>query len=85
MSDTTATAQFTRDTARQVSIAGQPTQYYSTIQAAYDAAADGNALRLWAVVYTESVTCGSTVDNAVLKGGLTVAGGTVVADGVSVR
>jgi hypothetical protein len=99
--DATATALFTRDTAHQVSIGGQTTQYYSTIQAAYDIAPVGSAIRLWAVTYNESVTCGRPIEvtfrggydsgysaivgDPVLSGVLTVTDGTVMADGLSIR
>jgi hypothetical protein len=99
--DATATALFTRDTAHQVSIGGQTTQYFSTIQQAYNTATDTNIIRLWAVVYSESVTCGrpieitfkggydvgygSIVGDPVLNGTLTIADGTVISDGLSIR
>lgn len=99
--DAAAKAQFTRDTAHQVSIGGQTTQYYSTIQEAYDTAGDTNTIRLWAVVYSESVTCGrpieitfkggydvnygSIVGDPVLNGTLTIVDGTVVSDGLAIK
>ncbi len=99
--DAYATAQFARDTAHQVSIGGSTTQYYTTIQAAYDAAPDESAIRLWAVTYFESVNCGrpititfrggydagygAIVGVPVLSGTLTIDDGVVVADGLSIK
>jgi hypothetical protein len=99
--DAIATALFTRDIDHQVSIAGQPTKYFSKIQDAYDVAESTNTIRLWAVIYSESVTCGrpieitfkggydvgygSIIGDPVLKGTLTIADGTVVSNGLSIR
>jgi hypothetical protein len=99
--DTTATALFTRDTAHQVSIGGSTTHYYSTIQEAYNAAADNDIIRIWAVVYNEDLNCNkpigvvfqggydsgyrTIVGDIVLSGTLTITNGTLIADGLSIK
>lgn len=66
--DTSATAGFARDTAHQVYLpAGNPL-YYSTIQAAYNNASIGSAIKTWATDYTEAVNCNRNVD-VILQGG----------------
>lgn len=99
--EVTATAIFTHDTAHQVRVDGESSTYYPSIQAAYDAVADGATIKLWATTYTESLTCGrplqvtllggydggytSITGEVVLNGILTISEGTVVMDGVSIR
>ena len=97
-SDTTTTAAFDRDTAHQTNINGT---YYSTIQAAYNAATDGATIKLWATDYTETVTCGSAktisfvggydsgyssvVGPIILLGSLSIQNGKVIANGLAIR
>lgn len=93
-----AIATFNKDTAHQVNIGGT---YYSTIQAAYNAATDGAIIKLWATDYTETVTC-ATAKTVTLKGGydngyasvvgrinlhgaLIVRGGKVIANGLTIH
>jgi hypothetical protein len=99
--DATTTALFTRDIAHQVSIGGSTTHYYSSIQEAYNAAADSDVIRIWAVVYNEDVTCNrpigvvfqggydsgysTIVGDIVLSGTLTVTDGAVIADGLAIK
>lgn len=96
--DATTTATFDKDTAHQVYVNGV---YYSTIQAAYDAAVDGSTVKLWATDYTETVTCGSNktimfdggydsayssvVGPIILNGSLTIKDGKVIANGLTIR
>jgi len=96
--DTTATATFVRDTAHQANINGT---YYSTIQAAYNAAADAATIKLWATDYTESVTCGSSktiefaggydsgyasqVGTSVIHGVLNISQGKVTVNGIAIQ
>jgi len=95
--DATTTALINRDIDHQVSIGGS---FYSTIQAAYDAAEDTNIIRIWAVVYSEDVICNrpvgvvfqggydsgysAIVGDIVLSGTLTVTDGSVIADGLAI-
>ncbi len=99
--DMTATAEFTRDTAHQVYVPGDTPQYFSSIQAAYDNAVTGAAIRIWAVDYTETVTCNRLVDvildggydsgyvnrvgTTVINGALIITDGRVTASGITVR
>lgn len=99
--DSSVTAGFDYDTAHKVLVIGGSTDYFSTIQAAYDGAADTSTIKLWASNYSESLDCNrpvtvtlqggydstysSIVGDAVLNGTLTITDGTVVADGISVQ
>lgn len=99
--DTTETALFSYDAAHQVSIGGTATTYYSTIQAAYNAAAQGDVIRLWATTYNETLVCARPVEitfrggydsgftsitgDVVLKGSLSITDGVVIADGLSIQ
>jgi hypothetical protein len=67
----------------------------------YDVAESSNSISLWAVIYSESITCwrtievtfrggydvgyGSIVGDPVLNGTLTIVDGTVVSDGLSIK
>lgn len=100
-SDISVTATFTYDVAHQVQVSGGSTTYYSSLQSAYNATADGSTIKLWATTYNESITCNrpitvtlqggynsdytAIVGDPVLVGGLTVIDGTLVADGVVVQ
>ncbi len=99
--DTTETAVFDYDAAHQVSIGGAATTYYPTIQAAYNAAAHGDVIKLWATTYTESLICNRPLEvtfqggydssfknitgEMVLKGSLSILDGVVIADGLRIR
>jgi hypothetical protein len=99
--DTTVTAVFEHDTSHQVRIDGASSEYYSSIQAAYDVIADSTTIKLWAIPYFESLACNrplvvilkggydrvynSIVDNAILNGTLTISDGKVAADGLEIR
>lgn len=99
--DTTETALFDYDAAHQVSIGGTATTYYSTIQAAYNAATNGDVIRLWATVYNESLICDrplevtfqggydssftSITGEVILNGSLSIANGLVIADGLTIH
>lgn len=96
----TTTATFTYDAAHQVRVDSGSPSYYPTIQAAYDAVADGSTIKLWATTYSESLNCGrsktitlqggynsgyaSITGEIVLKGSITISDGTVILDGVSI-
>lgn len=96
--DITVTATFTYDTARQVMVGTTP---YSSVQAAYNATPDASIIKLWATSYAESLTCnraitvtlqggydssyGSIVGESVVDGALTIADGTLIVDGLSIR
>lgn len=96
--DATTTATFDKDTAHQVNVNGV---YYSTIQAAYNAAADGANIKLWATDYSETVTCSSSktvtfnggydstyatvVGPIILNGSLIIKNGKVIANGLTIR
>jgi hypothetical protein len=100
-SDASATASFLVDTAHYVRIDSGGTTYYPSIQAAYNAAADGNTIKLWAVTYGEDLLCNRPVEitfsggynygysaingEIVLNGSLTIGDGTVIADGLSIK
>ncbi len=101
-SDAAITAGFEYDATHQVQVIGGPTEFYSsTIQAAYNIAADTSIIKLWATNYSESLICnrpvtvtlkggydsryGSIVGGVVLSGKLTISSGKVIANGVSVR
>jgi len=99
--DASATASFLLDTAHYVRIDSGGTTYYPSIQAAYNAAADGNTIKLWAVTYSEDLNCnlsntitlqggynvGYTAINGeiVLNGSLTITDGTVISDGLAIK
>lgn len=99
--DMATTAEFTRDAAHQVYVPGDTPQYFSSIQTAYDNALTGTAIRIWAVDYTESVTCNRLVDvildggydsgyvnrvgTTVINGALIITDGRVTASGIAVR
>lgn len=96
--DATVTVGFNRDTAHQVNIGGTN---YSTIQAAYNAAASGSTIKLWATNYNESLNCNkpttvtlqggydreyaTITGNVVLQGSLTISDGKVIAKGIAIR
>ena len=99
--DTTVTAVFDYDAARQVQVSGGSTSYYSSIQSAYSAAADTSTIKLWATNYSESLDCNRPI-SIILKGGydsdyssivgltlltgtLTITDGTVIAEGISLK
>jgi hypothetical protein len=93
------TANFSYDTAHQVKSGDG--SYYPSIQAAYNVIADSSVIKLWAVTYTESLTCNrpvtvtlqggydssytSIVGEPVVSGDLTISDGTVIADGLVIR
>ncbi len=102
VADTTATAQFDRDTQHEVLIGtGGSGTYYSTIQAAYNAAAPGETIKLWGTLYAENVTCGinktitfqggynsgytAITGMTTLQGVLTIGNGMIIADGLAIR
>ena len=96
--DASATAGFARDTAHQVKIGGTN---YTTIQAAYNAAATGNIIKTWATDYTETVNCNRGMDvtlqggydssyvnqvgTTVIHGRLNISQGKVVVKGIAIR
>lgn len=96
--DASVTAGFARDTAHQVNIGGTN---YSTIQAGYNAAVTGSAIKTWAIDYTETVNCNRAVNvtlqggydsgyanqvgTTVINGGLIVSQGKVIVNGVAIR
>lgn len=96
--DASVTAGFNRDTAHQVNIGGTN---YSTIQAAYNAASTGSAIKTWATDYTETVNCNkginvtlqggydsgyaNQVGTTVIHGALKVSQGKVTANGIAIR
>lgn len=98
---TSATADFDRDISHQISIDGVAPAYYSTIQAAYDAAADGSIIKLWGITYNESLDCNRSVEvtlrggydgnysaitgETMIAGSITVTDGSVIMDGVSLQ
>jgi hypothetical protein len=99
--DVSATASFVLDTAHYVRIDDGSTVYYPSIQAAYDAASDGNTIKLWAVAYGEDLLCNRPVTvtfkggynsdysaitgDIMLNGSLTITDGTVISDGLSIK
>jgi hypothetical protein len=99
--DASATASFLLDTAHYVRIDSGGTTYYPSIQAAYNAAADGNTIKLWAVTYGEDLLCNRPITatfqggynygysaingEIVLNGSLTISDGTVIPDGLAIR
>jgi len=98
---TDATASFAIDTSRYVRIDGDPTTYYPSIQAAYNAAADNNTIKLWAVTYGEDLLCNRPIEitleggynsgysaitgEIMLNGTLTISDGSVISDGLSIK
>jgi hypothetical protein len=99
--DPYTTAEFDRDTAHYVRIDGGSTAYYPSIQEAYNAASNGDTIKLWAVIYNEALLCNrpasvtfkggynsgytAITGDIVLNGTLTISDGTVIADGLSIR
>jgi hypothetical protein len=99
--DTTIIATFTYDVTHQVQLDSGTQTFYSSIQSAYDAAAEGAIIKLWATSYSESLTCSrpvtvtlqggynsgytAIIGDPVLTGVLSIAGGTAIVDGVSVQ
>jgi hypothetical protein len=99
--DSSTTALFDRDVARQVNIGGTQPLYYATLQGAYDAAADNSVMKLWATTYSEDIDCNrpvavtlrggydenytAIVGEPLLSGTMTVTDGTVTVDGLSIR
>jgi len=97
--DTSITATFNRDTGHQVSLDG--TSYYPSLQAAYDAAATGSIIKLWAVDFTEDIFCNRPVEmtfqggydsgytaatgETVINGTVSISDGTVTVDGLSIQ
>jgi len=95
------TAGFDKNTAHQVYLPGGSPEYYASIQAAYNVAASGSTIKLWATDYNESLICNkpttvtlqggydsgySTITgNVVLQGTLTISDGLVIADGITIR
>lgn len=100
-SDTSVMAVFDYDAAHQVQVSGGLTAYYSTVQAAYDAAAHASTIKLWATNYSESLHYSrpitvtlkggydsgynSKVGKTVLNGTLRITDGKIVADGLTLR
>ena len=96
--DASMTATFNKDIAHQVKIGGV---YYPSIQAAYNLAANGSTIKLWATDYTEAVTCSNAktvmlaggydygytavVGSIILNGFLAVQNGKVIAKGLTIR
>lgn len=99
--DTTITAGFNRDTAHQVYLPGAGTEYYTTIQAAYNAATTGFTIKTWATDYTEVVNFNKLVDvtlqggfntgysnqvgTTVIQGTFKISQGKVIVNGIAVR
>jgi len=91
--DVSTNAAFTYDTAHQTRIDDTASVYYPSIQAAYDAAEDGNTIKLWGVTFTENILChrpiavtfeggysadyAGTVGETVVNGSVTIVDGTV--------
>jgi uncharacterized delta-60 repeat protein len=65
--DRTVIATFAEDTARSTYIPTGSGVYSPSIQAAYDASADGDVIRLWGIDFTEDVLC--FVDKKISLGG----------------
>lgn len=100
--DSTITAAFEYDATHQVKVSGGSTEFYSsTIQAAYNVAANASTIKLWATNYSELLICNKPV-NVILQGGydsdytnqvgttvihgkLTISQGTVNASDITVR
>ncbi|WP_458250754.1 hypothetical protein [Geobacter anodireducens] len=99
--DASITAAFTYDIAHQVRVDDGSSNYYPSIQSAYDAAAENGVIRLWATTYNESLSCSrpvtitlqggydsnysTLIGEPVLNGALTVTDGTLILDGFSIR
>jgi len=99
--DSSTTALFDRNVARQVSVDGALPLYYPTLQGAYNAVADDSVMKLWAIDYSEDLDCNrpvaitlrggydenytAIVGEPLLSGTLTVTDGTVTVDGLSIR
>ncbi|WP_243374401.1 hypothetical protein [Geotalea sp. SG265] len=99
--DTTVTAAFDYDATHQVKINDGTNNYYSSIQSAYNAAAGGATLNLWAISYTETLSCNlpisvtlqggfdstysTIVGDTVLDGSLSITDGTVTTDGLTIK
>jgi len=92
--DASVTAVFDYDTTHQVMVDTGSPFYYSSIQSAYNATADGAAIRLWATTYNESLTCNRPVtvtiqggynsDYSAIVGEPVLAGDLVISDGILV-
>lgn len=99
--DTSVTAVFDYDAAHQVQVSGNPSGYYTSIQAAYNAVADNTTIKLWATDYNESLTCNrpvlvileggydsgytTIVGNIVMNSPLTISNGKITARGLVIR
>lgn len=65
--NTSVTAVFDKDSGHSVYLPGAGT-YFSTLQAAYDGAADGSTIRAWDISYHENLSC-AQAKQIVFKGG----------------
>ena len=99
--DILTNATFTYDAAHQTRIDGGTSVYFPSLQAAYDAAVDGTAIKLWGVTFNENLSCGrpvtvkieggfdasysGTFGETVVNGSVTIVDGTVVIDGLAIR
>jgi len=99
--DSSVTAGFDYDVSHQVQVSGGSTGYYPTIQAAYNAAASGDVIKLWSTSYNESLLCNRPIQvtfkggydsgyatltgQVILIGTLSITNGVVIADGLSIQ
>jgi hypothetical protein len=99
--DTTATASFLLDTAHYVRNDSGGSTYYPSIQAAYNASADNDTIKLWAVTYSEELNCNlpktitlqggfnadyTTINGEiVMNGSLTIGNGAIISDGLAIK
>jgi hypothetical protein len=65
--NTTVTAIFNKDTTHAVYLPGTST-YYTSLQAAYDAATTGATIRAWGTTYSENLICNQS-KTILIKGG----------------
>lgn len=96
--NTSVTAKFDRDTTHQVYAPGAAPAYFTTIQEAYNVAADGSTIKTWATTYSESLNCNrpvtvnlqggydkdytAQVDSTVLLGQLTISDGSLIVNNI---
>lgn len=99
--DISVTAVFDYDVSHQVQVSGDSNTFYSSIQAAYDVAADPSTIKLWATNYSESLSCGRPVTitleggydsgysfivgETVINGALTISNGKIIGNGLRLR
>ena len=98
--DRTTTVTFTKDTSNTARIDGLTPTYYSTLQAAYDHAGNGNTIQVWGIDLAETLVCGNSIQVKIMGGydqqyvnrpgvttvrGLTIGKGTVTVDRIIIR